>query len=263
MEDRSEETRAIYHAQHQRIVADERAMSRFVGMFSCEYFGLPADWFAGKSVLDAGCGDTAKLLIALHGMGCRDLHGFDLGEEFIPVARTALASWHVPPHAVHLRPGNLLDPPYEPESFDFVACHGVMVHLNSLDEVRTAFAGLARLVKPGGYLYTVYGSVGGLLEGAIFPAIRQYYRDNADFRRFIDELKPEHLMHFARVSEAGIAEHEAGCSGADQEGTAAEVGRLGSEVFHVLVHVALRSDPEADAVRMSDAARMMAFWIRE
>ena len=62
---------------------------------------------------------------------------------------------------------------------------------------------------------------------------------------------------------AGIAEHEAGCSGADQEGTAAEVGRLGSEVFHVLVHVALRSDPEADAVRMSDAARMMAFWIRE
>jgi hypothetical protein len=31
----------------------------------------------------------------------------------------------------------------------------------------------------------------------------------------------------------------------------------------VLVHVGLRSLPEADAVRISLAARMIAFWIRE
>jgi SAM-dependent methyltransferase len=206
--DHSEETRAIYHAQHQRIVADDRAMARFIGMFSEKYFGLPKGWFANKSALDAGCGDTAKLLIALHRMGCRDLHGFDLGDEFIPVARSSLARRAVPGNAVQFRSGSVLAPPYEPESFDFVACHGVLVHLNSLAEVRDAFPKLARLVKPGGYLYTVYGSVGGLFEGAILPAIRGHYRSNADFRDFIDGLQPEHLMHLVRLVEQGIEEHE-------------------------------------------------------
>jgi 2-polyprenyl-3-methyl-5-hydroxy-6-metoxy-1,4-benzoquinol methylase len=148
MQDFSEQTRAIYHAQHQRIVADDRAMTRFIGMFSHEYFGLPVGWFEGKRVVDAGCGDTAKLLIALYQMGCRDLHGFDLGEDFIPVATTSAASRGAT--GITFKSGNLLSPPYEPEGFDFVSCHGVMVHLNSLDEVRTAFAELAKLVKKGG-----------------------------------------------------------------------------------------------------------------
>jgi len=204
--DHSEETRAIYHAQHQRIVADDRAMTRFIGMFSHEYFGLPHGWFEGKRVLDAGCGDTAKLLISLHKMGGRDLHGFDLGEDFIPIAKASSEARGAP--GIEFRAGNLLAPPYEPESFDFVACHGVMVHLNTLDEVRTAFAELAKLVKPGGYLYTVYGSVGGLLEDAIFPAVRAYYRENPAFKAFIDNLKPGDLHRFIDLSRQGIIEHE-------------------------------------------------------
>ena len=68
---------------------------------------------------------------------------------------------------------------------------------------------------------------------------------------------------FADSGHAGIAEHEAGGGGADQEGAAAEICRLGRDVLHVLVHVGLRSLPAADAVRISVAARMIAFWIRE
>src|SRR3569833_1026683 len=58
------------------------------------------------------------------------------------------------------------------------------------------------------------------------------------------------------AGNTGIAEHEAGGGGADQERAAAE---LGGRDFHVRIHVALRSVPELDAVRISDAARMIAF----
>ncbi len=63
--------------------------------------------------------------------------------------------------------------------------------------------------------------------------------------------------------DAGIAEHEAGRGSADEEGAAAEIGRRGGDVLDVLVHVGLRSLEAVDAVRISDAARMIAFWIRE
>lgn len=68
---------------------------------------------------------------------------------------------------------------------------------------------------------------------------------------------------FADARHAGVAEHEAGRGGADEEGAATEIGRPGGDVVHVLIHVGLRSLPEADAVRISVAARMIAFWIRE
>ena len=206
--DHSEETRKIYHHQHTRIANDASAMKRFVGMFSQEYFGVEKDFFSDKKVLDAGCGDTGKLLIAFYNMGCRDIHGFDLGDEFKSVARMSLEKDGVDTSIVNLESGNIVSPPYEPETFDFVACHGVMVHLNNLDEVERSFAELARLVKPHGYLYTVYGTVGGLFEEAIFPAVRKYYREDDSFKKFIDNIEPENLVELLRISEKGIKEHE-------------------------------------------------------
>src|ERR1700730_8557593 len=44
---------------------------------------------------------------------------------------------------------------------------------------------------------------------------------------------------------------------------AGQIGGLDVRHFHVAIHVGLRSLPAADAVRISDAARMIAFWIRE
>lgn len=193
-QDRSRETRAIYHQQHSRIAADERAMRRFIGMFSYEYFGLPEGWFAGKSALDAGCGSTAKLLIALHGMGCRDLHGFDLDTDFIPTAQQALAQHGA---TAELRSGSVLEIPYPDATFDFVSCHGVLVHLNELAEVPRAFAELARVTKPGGLLYTVFGVAGGVLEDAIFPAVREHYRRDPAFKLFVDNIKPSDLHGIA------------------------------------------------------------------
>ena len=61
------------------------------------------------------------------------------------------------------------------------------------------------------------------------------------------------------AGNGGIAEHEAGGGGADQERAAAEIGGFAVGDFHVRIHVALRSVPALEAVRISDAARMIAF----
>ena len=210
--DFSEETRAIYHKQHERIANDDVAMQRFLGMFSSDYFGVPEDFFVGKKVLDAGCGDTAKVLISMARLGATDIYGVDLGTDFIPVAKASLQNQGVDlsTHNVNLQSASVLELPFEDESFDFTVCHGVLLHLNSLDEVRQAFAELARVTKKGGRLYTVYGVVGGLLEGALIPAAREYYRNNAEFKAFIDNVSPENFEEAAAQAQAIASQHSAG-----------------------------------------------------
>ncbi len=208
-QDFSEKTRAVYHKQHTMIAKDEKAMKRFIGMFSNEYFGLGDDYFKGKKILDAGCGDTAKVMIALHKLGATDIHGIDLGEEFIPVANSSLRKYGVPLESVMLKSSSVLEIPYEDNEFDFVVCHGVLIHLNNIAEAKAAFAELARVTKPGGYLYTVYGIVGGLFEGAIIPAIRKYYEENNDFQNFIDNVSPNHFHQTIDTIMKGM-EHNSG-----------------------------------------------------
>ena len=152
MDDVSGATRRVYHAQHLRLLNDAAALRRHLAMFQKDYFGLGPGWFTGRRVLDAGCGDTAKGAIRYHQFGAREVHGIDLGEDWI--------------------------------------YHGVLVHLADVGSAVAAFAELARVTVPGGYLYTVYGLVGGLLEDAVWPALRAYYRGSAEFRAVVDTLAP-------------------------------------------------------------------------
>lgn len=185
-----EETRAIYHDQHNRLNADKEARTRIHNMYTEEYFGLPEGWFKGKKVLDAGCGNMAVLMIRLASFGATELHGLDLGDDWIPSADAELQKDGVSKDKYSLKGGSVLSLPYEDESFDFVACNGVLVHLADLNEVEQAFAECARVLKKGGYFYTSYGTVGGIIEGVIFPALREHYRKNAEFKAFIDNIKP-------------------------------------------------------------------------
>ena len=62
-------------------------------------------------------------------------------------------------------------------------------------------------------------------------------------------------VHFTLIASLASG----GSGSADQERTAAEIGSRGLRWRHVLVHVGLRSVPALEAVRMSAAARMIAF----
>jgi hypothetical protein len=199
--DYSKETRAKYHAQHVRVANDDDAMERFIGMFPESYFGLTPGFFKEASALDAGCGSTGKLLIALHRLGCRDIHGFDIGTDFEATTKASLKKYGVPMDNVTLKPGSVLNIPYQDNEFDFTACHGVLVHLNDRGEAERAMKQLANVTKRRGYLYTVFGCVGGFYESCLFPAAREYYREDESFRRFVDNIEPKNFHELIAISE--------------------------------------------------------------
>lgn len=92
----------------------------------------------GKIVLDAGCGMGRYLrLVAAAGANAV---GLDLSES-VRAARDLAG-----PAPLILR-GDLLQPPFGPDSFDFIYSIGVLDHT---PDARAAFLQLARLLKPGG-----------------------------------------------------------------------------------------------------------------
>jgi len=204
--DHAHATRNIYAAQHARIAADEAAMGRFVAMFSNAYFGLSREFFDRAKCIDVGSGNTGKLLIGLYNCGARDITGVELGTDFMAPTATILNRYDI--SGVNLKSGDVRKLPFPDASFDFVACHGVLIHLESIADAERGFAELARITKPGGYLYTVYGVVGGLLEDCIIPAMRNYYQTNPKFREAIDTLAPDHFEHLIEIIDQGLWEHE-------------------------------------------------------
>ena len=105
------------------------------------------DFFTGKRVLDAGCGNGRFAYYA--GQYAREVWAIDLGPA-VEVARTNTASLK----NVHVVQADLHHPPFPLESFDFIYSIGVLHHLPNPE---AAFQNLLRYLKPGGviqiYLY--------------------------------------------------------------------------------------------------------------
>ena len=105
------------------------------------------DFFKGKKVLDAGCGNGRFAYYA--GKYAREVWAIDLGPA-VEVARKNTASFD----NVHVVQADLHNPPFPLESFDFIYSIGVLHHL---PDPEAAFQNLLRYLKPGGeiqiYLY--------------------------------------------------------------------------------------------------------------
>jgi SAM-dependent methyltransferase len=105
------------------------------------YIGDPAA-LRGKRVLDAGCGAGPFIeIVAPH---AAELVALDLSRA-IDVAYATYGALR----NVHLAQADIISPPHESESFDFVYSIGVIQHT---PEPADAFSSLARLVRPGGQL---------------------------------------------------------------------------------------------------------------
>jgi len=105
-----------------------------------------ADFFPGKKILDAGCGNGRfAYYAAKYGA---EVWAIDLGPA-VEVARRNTEARNV-----HVVQADLHHPPFELESFDFIYSIGVLHHLPNPE---AAFQNLLRFLRPGGvvqiYLY--------------------------------------------------------------------------------------------------------------
>jgi SAM-dependent methyltransferase len=102
------------------------------------------DW-RDKQVLEIGLGQGADSEQLIR-RGAR-WSGLDLTPEAVERVRTRLTLRNLPYDAI--RQGSILEPPYEPASFDTIYSHGVLHHV---PQIRQASAQIARLLRPGGEL---------------------------------------------------------------------------------------------------------------
>lgn len=100
---------------------------------------LPPEWFRGKRVLDAGCGN-GMLTSAIATLGC-ETWGVDVSDSIIRAAERY-------PN-VTFRQADLLDPP-ELGEFDAIYSGGVLHHTR---DTRKGVEQIARMVAPGGRVY--------------------------------------------------------------------------------------------------------------
>ena len=188
-------TKKIYVEQHKHHWQDDIMFERFYKMsVDPAYYNLTLEDFKDKIVLDAGCGNSAYLEKALIDMGVAKIYAMDLGSEWIPELKKALEYRDCDMSKIEFVEGSTTEVPFEDEKFDIVFSNGVLMVLVDEEEIEMAFKELARVTKRGGYLYTMLGNPGGLMEKKIFPAVREYYNENEEFKNLIDNITPETFL---------------------------------------------------------------------
>jgi len=107
---------------------------------------LPAEYFKGKLVLDAGCG-SGRWTYAMASLGATVV-AVDLTDAGVDITHQAAAQFE---NVVVLQ-ASVFDLPFRPESFDLVVSWGVLHHTPN---TKAAFQRVAPLVKKGGQLYVM------------------------------------------------------------------------------------------------------------
>jgi 2-polyprenyl-3-methyl-5-hydroxy-6-metoxy-1,4-benzoquinol methylase/uncharacterized protein YbaR (Trm112 family) len=109
---------------------------------------LSADELNGKLVLDAGCGN-GRLTASVTRYGA-EVIGMDLSRSVVRAHK--MRDEHAGENAprLHFVQGNVMEPPFAPETFDHEHTSGVLHHTPSTERSLDSFL---TLVKPGGRVY--------------------------------------------------------------------------------------------------------------
>jgi len=162
----------------------------------------------GMLVLDAGCGDGKSSEVL-----ARDFEV--VGCDFSREALISLRIQRDPDKRVELVECELSKLPFHSEKFDAIACVHALSHLMA-KERRTAAAGLARVLKPGGYVLAEVFGAGDLRFGKgrkIEPGsflrgngiMTHYFMEDELGRLFkslelLDEAKSSEIVTYGTVS---------------------------------------------------------------
>jgi uncharacterized protein YbaR (Trm112 family) len=152
---------------------------------------IPREEFAGKLVLDAGCGMGRYSAVALS-LGA-EVVAADMSDSLIRVAEAARENPKL--HPVEC---DLLHPPFKKKVFDLAYSQGVLHHTS---DTHAAFKAVAALIKPKGLLSVwLYGMAGRYEDFATNPirADRQWVVENRRLAWWIVAIR--HLFSdFVRV----------------------------------------------------------------
>ncbi|HEX5910818.1 MAG TPA: methyltransferase domain-containing protein [Thermoleophilaceae bacterium] len=110
---------------------------------------------AGATVLEAGCGVGAQTVTLAARSPDARITSVDISEESLALARARVQEAGAA--NVELRRADILDPPFDPASFDHLFVCFVLEHL---PEPGAALARLAGLVRPGGSVTVIEGDHG-------------------------------------------------------------------------------------------------------
>ena len=185
-------TKSIYTAQHKNYSIDPSIFERHLSAAQdLKTYDLSQSFFQGISVLDAGCGNTGYFQIAMKNLGVKKVTCLDIGSEWIPELKKVLETHCCGPDFAEYVPGSATDLPFPDDTFDLVCSNGVIMHLETVELAETALIELARVVKPGGYVYSHIGiDRPGIVDRYIVPALRKAYKEDSEFKVFIDSLDP-------------------------------------------------------------------------
>ena len=158
----------------------------------CTYSGYSEDWFKGKKVLDAGCGN-GRWSYVLSELGA-DVMAIDQSSNGINSVKTLLANHPT----FNAQQADILSPlPFSSE-FDLVWCYGVTHHTGYTE---LACKNVAATVKPGGRLFLmIYGEPTKLHEFAEINTYVEHRRATGSMtfdekRAYLSERYPEELVH--------------------------------------------------------------------
>ena len=102
---------------------------------------------AGMKLLDFGCGPGTVSVGLAELIEPGELHGIDMEDSQIELARSAAKDGGHNNMAFHL--GNVTDLPFEDDTFDVAHCHAVLMQI---PDTRAALAEVKRVLKPGGII---------------------------------------------------------------------------------------------------------------
>ncbi len=114
--------------------------------------GIYDDWFAGRRILDVGCG-SGTFALAVAARGAAGVDGIDIDEPRIPYARREAARQGLAHARFEIM--SVYDLRFPADSYDRVISHTVFEHLPDLPG---ALAEMYRVLKPGGEAYITHDS---------------------------------------------------------------------------------------------------------
>ena len=137
---------------------DEKRFQESMELFAMrqQKWGVPLNWFKGKTCLDVGCGQ-GRFVVALGRLWAAKAIGVDVNEMGLESGRNR--QWAKELSNIEFMRASAGSLPFLDNYFDYVICSGVLL---LMDNPKQGFDELVRVTKPGGRIFlSMYGK-GGL-----------------------------------------------------------------------------------------------------